>query len=892
MPSVLRLSPWRRGPRLLWRFPVVWWALAGTGTLLGLALALAPLYLGSIASASFAEQSAGRCTWTAGLQAKDYVHPGPPAGAHQPAKDAVTPLLGPPGQAVVDAAGDQGHLGPTVATLIGSAVAQAPPQHDAEALTLIYRDGAEQHVHVTARVPGKGILLTEEIAASLRTPPGSLVRLEGQPGHVTAVRVVGTYRDLADLPVQPYWCSLDPYVHLQDIFGSFPPQPIALTTEPDLAVAFQRAQPDSRVEVRLERPLDAGLTIDEGEQALAVVQQALREGAAPNADPRNGRASLTTQVPYLVRRAHAVQDATTPPIAALAAGAVLAALGLSAVSGGFWVERRRTEVELLSARGVGPGALAGKAALECGLPLLAGIAVGTALAAVTVVAFGPAATVSPRAVDLVAILAPVGAALAVGVLAAAVRLRLRAARQGAPLRSQRLLRSVGPLAWTVGEIALLVATLVSLDRVSPLKVSTDATSLPTFGLARLFLPLLALLLIARLAVRLLVAGLRRLRGRGDSWPMAALLASQRLAAVPRVPAALAILVAVACGTCLYSTGLANSLQRTVSAKATVFVGARTSIELQGPQPLPALPDGDRRTEVRSLADTTLPGGGAVDVLAVDPRTFPNGGAWDAAFADVPLSTLMARLSAPAVAGRVPAIAVGDLPDDPVVSFGREGPGVSVPFAVVGHARAFPGLHTAPLLVVPLPTMQATSPAAVRFSTERVWVDGPPQPLLAQLLSGGVLIRSTTTAEQVSAAPALEAVLQTLAALRALGLLAAVLAAIGLLVYVDVRARRRRLAAVLTRRMGLRGRTEWAAGWLELGAVAGCGVVIGAAAGLALVRIVAAILDPLPFSPPRPLVVLPTSFAEGLALAAALTTAGIAAAGLRRPHVDAAVLRAE
>ncbi len=886
--GVLRLSPWTRAPRLLWRFPVVWWALAATGALLGLAVAVTPLYLGSIATASVAHQAAGRCAWTAGLSARG-AGALPAGGAAGAGPEVAAGLLGDEGRTVLDLDARAAHLGPPVATLVGGAAAQAPPGRRDVDVQVIYRTGGEQRIHVTARVPGEGVLLTEEVAAALDSPPGTTVHLAGDAATAPyAVRVVGTYRDLADLPVAPYWCSIDRLVHLQDIFGVMVPPPIALATEPGVVTGLaSQVDPARQLGAYLERPLRQGVTIDQADQAMTGVRRAVR--GVPRSDGRGRHAALTTELPFIVHRAHAVQAATTPPIAALATGAVLAALGLAGVAGSFWAERRRSELDLLSARGVGPGALAGKAALECAPPLLLGVLVGSLLAALAVVAVGPAAEVSTGAATLAAAAVPAGGLLALAVLAASVRRRLRSEGAATAQVRHRSLRD-GQVA--VLEVALLVGTLVELRHVGRLRAIPDVTTLPSFGLSRLLLPLLALLLTARLALRLLVRGLRRVRGRGDGLPLPLLLAAQRLASVPRVPAALAVVVAVASGTCVYSAGLADSLQRTVTAKADLFVGARTSIELLGPQQVPALPGAAHRTEVFVMADTTRRGAGAVDVLGVDPTTFAQGAAWQPGYASSPLAALMARLRAPAAAGVVPAVAVGDVPDHLVVGFGREAPAVDVPLAVVARAEAFPDEGSVPLLVVSTATLSSTAPAAVRFSTERVWVDGPPQPLLNQLRAAGVEIRSTTTSQQVSAAPVLEAVLQTLSALRVLGLLAGVLALVGLLVYVDVRARRRRLAAVLTRRMGLRTRTEWASGWIEVGAVAGTGVVLGVLSGGALVRVVARLLDPLPLSPPRPSVVQPTGLAWSLVAGAVVAAALIAAAGLRRPPVDAAVLRAE
>jgi putative ABC transport system permease protein len=594
---------------------------------------------------------------------------------------------------------------------------------------------------------------------------------------------------------------------------------------------------------------------------------------------------LRTDLPFLVTRAHDVQHALQPPITGLAVGAGLAALGLVAVAGSFWAERRRTELELLSVRGVGPAALAGKGAIECALPLFCGLAVGTALAVLGVVLLGPARSVTPNSVVVATLFGPAGWLAALVAVAVAVRRRLRTG----PVRRTR--RSALP--GTALEVLLLVAALAGLRQVSPLQTSSQTESLPTFGLARLVLPLLVLVLLARVVARIGVFTLGRLRGRGDSWRVPLLLAVQRLGAVPRVPAALAVAVAVASGTCLYAAGLASSLQRTVAAKAEVFVGGQGAIELNGRQPLPRIGGLEHTTPVLYLSRPRLDSssGPTVDVVAVEPSTLAHGAAWDPSYSGASLATLMHRIAARTTADAVPAIAVGDVPDQATMVLDLNAP-LPVPVRVVARVRAFPGMRTPPFLVVARPVLEKLAPTAAESSTERLWVDGPIQPLAGRLRSAGLQIRSTLTVESVSAAPSLEAVLDTLNVLRSLGLLAAVLAAVGLLVYVDVRARQRRLASVLTRRMGLRARADWLSGWLEIGGAAGAGLVVGTFAGMGLVAYVSSLLDPIPLVPPQPIVVLPLRYAGGLAIATLAVTALAAAMTLRSTRTDAAVLRAE
>jgi hypothetical protein len=888
---VVRLAPWRRAPRLLWRFPAVWWSFAGVGAVLALAFAVPPLYLATAASSSVADQERGRCSWAAGLQAagsgvlSDRVDPATAAA------DVATPMLESAGRAVLAADGRRGHLSPPLTTLIGGPIDLLPgPGHEfAETEMLLYRDRALENIKLVGRVPGDGFVLTEGEAKTLGLTPGSALSVRGDDGSVVRAPVVGIYRDLAKQPRQPFWCSLDTLIHQRDPLGNSVPPPLLLATSSDVMVdLLQRLNPidEATVGARFERALEPDLRLDQAESALAVVQAALATAptgaGAPPDFPR-----LRTEVPFIVERAHAVRHALGPPVTALAAGAAAACLGLVALAGSFWTERRRTELDVLSVRGAGAAGLAVKAALECALPLLTGLAVGTAASFLVVRVVGPDGSSTPASARVAVLLGLLAWVLSLAVLAVGVAWQRRA-----PRASRTKHRHRSAVVFGVAEVIALVAAVTALGKVTSLPQYEAGSQLPTFGLARLLLPLLVLACVAAVCVRLVTTALPFANGRADGWRTAPLLALQRLAALPRVPGALMLAVAVATGTCVYATSVADSLQRTVEAKANVFVGSDTAVELRGKQPVP--PVHGRLTQVFQLPDTFVDSSNPqpVRVLAVDPVTFADVAYWQPAFADSSLPELMRRLPRP-VGGRLPAIAVGAVPDDATVLVPLNATNVRLPLVVRARPSSFPGKAGDPLVVVSEPALRAAWPDALRFATQTLWLREPTASTLSQLGAAGLQARYITTVASVSAVPSLEAVLETLDILRALGVLGAALALIGLAVYVDVRSRRRRLAAVLTRRMGLRPTTEWLSNWLELSAASGLGVVVGAITGIGLGGYVTGLLDPLPGTPPGPLVVRPLALALALAATAVVGTAVVAALTQRHRTIpDAAVLRAE
>lgn len=885
---MLGLAPWRRGWRLLWRFPAVWWAFAATGVVLVLASTITPLYVSAAASASVAAQQAGRCPWAAGMQAHgrgpvelaDSVE----AQRARSAEHIAGQVLGRSAAVTFALDGERAHLGPALVSLQGGPLGLLPGPHHQfdQTVRLLFRQQAEQHIQVLERVPGQGFLLTKEAAANVEVKPGGSLTIRAVDGHLVRAPVVGIYTDMAKQPMTEFWCSLDHFIHQRDPLGNNVPPPLLLATDSATTIDLLRQlHPRAPVDVEayVQRPLRPGLRMDQAEQALAAVNEG-RSSVPADDQFRPAAPFVLTELPFIVRRAHALRHALLPPVAALSVGAALAALGLVAVAGSFWAERRRTELDVLSSRGVGPGAQALKAAIECAPPLLLGLLAGSALSVAVVRWLGPDGEPAPVAMNQAAGLAIGGWLLALLVLAGCV-----AARRRAP-RPRRVGGRTGFLLLAV-ELVGLVVSLVALGRVSSTEVESDLSALPTFGLSRLLLPLGVLVFGSLALVRMLTMTLPSLRNRGQRWPTTVLLAVQRLAAVPRVPAALALGVAISAGTGVFAGGVAGSLQRTVDAKAQVFVGSDTAFELLGPQPIPAV-----GTTVFRPPDTRAEDR-AVRVLAIDPTTFTSHAFWDPDFSSTSIEELVGRLG-PASDGQLPAILVGGrLGDDPVVEVPMNAQTLRVPMTVVGRARGFPGMTTDPLLVVSEPALRQVNAAALRFATQSIWLRGAQQPALTQLLEGGVKIRYTTTVQTVSAAPTLDAVVQTLDILRAFGVVGAALLLMGIAIYVDVRSRRRRLAAVLTRRMGLRARTDWLSNWLELGTAAGAGLVMGAGAGVALAAYVTSLLDPVPDAPPGPLVVHPWSLVVGMVIALATATALIAALGLRRGStVDAAVLRAE
>jgi len=118
--------------------------------------------------------------------------------------------------------------------------------------------------------------------------------------------------------------------------------------------------------------------------------------------------------------------------------------------------------------------------------------------------------------------------------------------------------------------------------------------------------------------------------------------------------------------------------------------------------------------------------------------------------------------------------------------------------------------------------------------------------------------------------------RTYSYMRILALGAGVLAAAGLLLYLQARQRSQVIASALSGRMGLRRRTEIASLSLELVAVVAFCAAVGGAVALAAAAPIVRRIDPLSQFTPGPVLAIPTAelLTAGLALAAAAALAGV------------------
>jgi putative ABC transport system permease protein len=859
-------APWRRAPLLLRRQPAVLAAVVFAGLILGAAAAAVPVFESSVASAAIATQIGQRCATTAGYNVTS-------AG----------PLTGPIGDD--DAAGARGldgltllgrrdaeihrlgaavpNLGAPSLTMSGPPVIMRSPTDQSRSANgrLMYRQGFLDHIQKLQAAGGNGVWLPSEAARFAGVRAGGRVDVVFNDRTVSAL-VAGIYQDLNRLPQTPFWCSQGPLIY-QPGFGEEIPPPLILVDRDTLASLDRQLRQD-RLNFTWELPLAGDLTLP-GARATVAALDDFRAGLG--AGPRlfrltsgtsfvgansPGVAVVNSELPFITQRSGGIVAAVSGAIGPVATAGIAVALLLVAAAGSYWVDRRRREVALLAAKGVGPVEIALKAALEMLLPAVVGVIAGWGLAVALVRTFGPSDLLDPAAPR--AALARAAVALVGGLLllAVAAALRVRAhTERGLGVRSGRL----GRIPFEVAVLALAALAFQRLQSHRP-PVATG-TSVPRIDLLLLAFPLLFLTGMVGVAVQALGPVTRRLRTAGSHWPHAVYLASRRLASSSRLALLLLAAAAVSIGVLVYAATLTQSVRSTLDAKARVFLGSDVSMLLLDDV---APPPGVRGTTVARLDDGEV-GGNRVDLLAIDRSSFEGAAFWDPSFSSRPLRSMLASLGPARAGGAVPVLAQErGVPTDGTIALflPAQSRTVRIAYHVVDRVRTFPGVRANPLLV-----MDRRALSAYRVSAEyRLWARGDLGDVQAPAQRAGIATGFASSAADVLDASSFLAISWTFGFLQSFGVLTGLITVGGLLLYLETRQRARKATYVLIRRMGLSRAAHRLSVFTEVGATLVGGCLAGMALSLLAARLVYPRLDALPSVQPPPLLRTPV-----LALAA-------------------------
>lgn len=867
--------PWRRAPWLLARQPIVFLALVLAAAVLAVATSSGPLFLASAGTAALHINATGGCPQSG--------EPGlvqAAASPNYPRFDSTgsTARL-PRDDAAVKAAMIRRGL-PSPYLVAGSTVPlNAPTTALPAAANLFYRPGALDHVVKRDGGPGRGVWIPADVAANARLRAGSNVTTAAGK----RVRIAGVFGEIGGIGVHrhipSYWCTWYPQIVGAGTIGA---PPIFLAT--DLAT-FTEISPTALASWYSPIGIDR-LSVPQAradDAAVALAARAVRGTARATESTGGSNTADLTRDPGLatvVGRAELVHSGLRGPIVPVDIAGGVVALLLVAGAAGFWAVRRSHELALLVSRGVGPVPLAAKALLEIAPAVLLGSLIGWIGGIEVVRMLGPSSVLEPGAPGRALVVVGLGCAAAlvlVGAIGAAT------GREGGS--HVRIARIAARIPW---ELAILAGALAAYVAVRDHRPVTEIRGTVQVSSGILAFPLLALaggvLLLCRLSGPLL-APLRRLSRRAGT---AIFLAVRRISGSAAVAVGLAIGVALPVGLLVYAGAQTASVSHSVTTKFRTYLGADHALGTVAP-PGTVLPvDGHGTTVSVIPIDARLPDGKQTQVIAVQPATFARFAAIDRQQVAV-----TGRLTVPATGEPVPALwinARGATPP-PFVYLSA----TTVRIAVVASARVFPGLRNGyhPMVVIDRAALAHIATAA-NISTE-VWTTNAQYPALTAALARhhvGVVyeIDPSTFVDHNDLLP----VTWIFDYVRALAVLAGVVAVAALIFALAARTRRRTASYVLAARMGLRRRTHRFCTVVELTLVVGFGWVVGAAMAVAAAALTYRRFDVNYVFPPPPSFVLPvtTIVASGIAAVVLVILAAVLTQWLADRANPAEILRLE
>ena len=881
-----RIPPhWRRAPLVLLHHRPVLFAVAFGAFLVALASASAPFFSAAAGSAALKEKLHEVTPLAAGLEI-EYQYPG--AGYQTSTRRSGLrtaqldrrfrrqvrdiPLIG----------------APVVSTLPGTfQVSRAGDDSATDNVALMARTGALDHVIRLAGDPhADGIWISDTVAKTLHLAPGGRLELQVTDANggakVVTFPVAGVYEALWRRPLTPSWINFSRFIYPQTgLVQADPvlPPTLAFISQKRMDGLFAKLDPGG-VAQYWEFPFTARSPL------LSEAKRVERQFAAVKSSLR-GQRGLTyaagttgyTALPTAVGLADKTIAGVAPPTRLLAEAGALIALVIVGASGVFLVARRRAEARTLFARGEAVSSFAARTSVEALLPTLVGALLGLAVALGLIRLVEPHGTVETSTLLQGAFVA--GGGVAIGLVLIGASAGIAYARlYEVGRRTHPVLRRAP---WELLALVAGVVLLVRLHRGSGL-TRDEATGIAHPSLASFLVPLLLVGGAATLVMRAGTAPLGRAAARAWRRPLAVALALRRLAAGRGVLALLVVTCAVALGLLIYAQTLVSSLEESVRQKAFIAAGSDAQGIVDASQPVPRhFPFPVTRVELGYGAGRNgSADGDAIDVEAIDPRTFAAAVHWNRAWGPA-LGPLLERLDEP---GAVHVIAAGPRVPLRSITIG------DAHFAVdATWVRAFPGMTAnGPLVVVSRRVLERAGGGMDPLDPEwaNLWAKGPTGPVVKALETEPANAFYTATAAGFRSDPNVALAVRTFAFMRALGIAAGALALFCLVLYLVARQRAQTIATAFGRRMGLRRTTAAASLALELAAVLLVAAGIAVAGALVAAGNVVGRSDLLPGLPPGPTFVTPWLGILLVLVALACATLVGGAVASRRPRDEAVV----
>ena len=776
---------------------------------------------------------------------------------------------------------------------------------------LYYRTGAVEALEVVAGKRGNpGVWLPAGTAADLKIHPGSKIQvgktfrynipacespLNRVSGSVprdtrTTVTVAGTYRTAADgrLPLGPYFSRLSS--QLPSDPGHCPTTALMMIGDRRTVDTALAAVKEERVWTHTATLTGAGRTpahLAEAAAAAARLRlQAAQPGTAtfdlmtegrpitaPDTDAYGVDPGPTHEFTIDSGLASIHRQAVADARAAAQQGRGIAyaggVLGLAAVVVALRAlsQRRRRETELLLGLGTPTRVVVGAGTLELLLPVLLGATAGAAAAVLIFGRFGPYPQFDGPAVRsavLAAVLVAVVALLSHAVVTLGQARRVSRSLEG---RAESRFGSQWLPLLTGATILAVVATLTG-DR-------DRSTSDPMAALLPILVLACGCSLIARIAGAIVAAVQQRRRGGPSSPAGASRLVLRGLRRTGVAVTDLVIVLSIGVGVLAYGLLSADLVEESTSDKAAVLAGANSTAHIRhswllggGDGPSPKLPAGT--TVVWRGSGLLRPDNKVYDILVIDPTTIRDAASWGSGAELAQAKSALSDLGSPPAQIRrldptdrtaVPALLIGPSDRRAGTTAALEVAFKAQPVDIRRRLSAFPGV-VRPTLVLDsrayFPRLGAADDPSVEMDrgfdfqgdfVTWIWTRQPLSDLLALMAAHDLPVEETLTLDQARATPVLASARWAATYQVILGLAAAALAGLAVVVAVDRRVARAAPVDLMLRRFGIRPARLLRLRTLEL-AVTGLGALAVLAGPLAvMVLLLPRLVEPDPALPP-------------------------------------------
>lgn len=899
---VWRMAPWVRAPFLLLRRAGVAIALIAAAFVAALPAATAAPFLSSSANATLHTQIGLTCPASAGdvlnydmgiYAADDYANPSP---VYPPLSPAVALKADEAREAkIAKVAASAGGLS-APQTVWHATNSKVQIRQQSIAVTSMALPDFADHVHPVAGPSGKGVWIPDGFANAYHVKVGDPFVYTSLWGPQTKLRVAAIYTDLRGDASNPTFCSMHDL-----IFGPRGAQlanaaiaPIVLMDRATFLTGVVPYHGKATINFALA---DTKLPAERTSHVIATTKTVNRTFSALMTGCQSCQSSAS-QLTAFATRSELARAGIKPTVLPITAAGVLVGLVVVGAAAVFWVLRRRRELTVLSAHGMGSASIGIKAVLEA-LPALV---TGAALAWVggwwLVHTAGPDPEIARGAIvdSLRATIVALAAAIVVVGAAAALRARTladeRRVRHGFHLgRWPWELLIIGGGVWAAISFGSATVTRDAPGGDGGLVVQVP----PKLLIVPLLITVGCLMLIGRLVTLALRA--RRTGGSGPAGATArhstataraSVIADSRGAAARhdgggervrrtrsmiwyigwhRVAREAAVVAVLAGATALpialaaYGDTVTRSVQATVDGEAKLLVGTDVVVGLKRPIPVPAAFANDA-TAVLRLSGVSIAGNN-LNLYAVDPAQFSSVAFWNDQIDGKSLSSILAPLSEPHRPGTpFPAVTSGNVPSGVQAPSWGFATTTKYDLATYETLPAEQGGYKS--LIVTKDSLGSEAGQA----QPQLWIRGDPATIRATLAQLNLPVVSLSSVDDVYSGTVFQPLTYTFQYLTALSILTGVVTIVGLLLYVEARAPGHRRGYVIARRMGLRARTHRSALLVELAVplIAGLGLGLGLATSLTYGF--SAGFDVDPTLPPHTLITWPAVVIIGISVAVA------------------------